>query len=111
MNKSEEGTQMNQVKKKPIISVLMLLVLVFSLFLSEYYVISHVQHDCTGDDCPICIQIDRCLNTLQSLTHCSAAPPVISAALIFIFSALAIAKGFESLFVKTLVALRVRLDQ
>jgi hypothetical protein len=102
---------MKQTKNKPIISILILLALVFSLFLSEYYVISHIQHNCTGDDCPICIQIDRCLNTLQSLTHGSAAPQTISVALIFVFSTLALAEGFELLFAKSLVALRVRLDQ
>lgn len=37
------------------------------LVLSVAYVVREANHDCIGDDCPVCICIEQCLNNLRTL--------------------------------------------
>lgn len=37
------------------------------IVLSVGYVIKEANHDCTGEDCPICVQIEQCLNNFRTL--------------------------------------------
>ena len=47
---------------------LMLAVATMSLIiLSVGYVVKEANHDCTGGDCPICVQIEQCLNNFRTL--------------------------------------------
>lgn len=43
-----------------IMAFMMLLVMLFSAF----FIVSHTDHDCTGEDCPICACISGCENIL-----------------------------------------------
>lgn len=58
-----------------VISMLMLSVMLFSTF----YVIQESDHDCCGDDCPICFQIDQCLSLLRNIGEGSAAIAITTA--------------------------------
>ena len=44
-----------------IMAAMMLLVMLFSSF----YIAAHADHDCTGEDCPICACIQQCENTIR----------------------------------------------
>ncbi len=44
-----------------ILSVLMLSVMMFSAF----YVTAEANHDCCGEDCPICVHIEQCESMLR----------------------------------------------
>ena len=57
------------------------LIAVFSL--SALFVVSHADHDCTGEDCPICQQIYLCTQTLKTLSIA-----VIAATVFFALAAL-----------------------
>ena len=46
-------------------AVLLLLVL-FILFASLYFVLHETRHDCTGEDCPVCRLIAICRDALKS---------------------------------------------
>ena len=47
---------------------LMLAVATMSLIvLSVVYVVKEANHDCTGENCPICVQIEQCLNNFRTL--------------------------------------------
>lgn len=37
------------------------------IILSVGYVVKEANHDCTGGDCPICVQIEQCLNNFRTL--------------------------------------------
>ena len=41
-----------------------LLVLVFSLLFSSVYMILEAEHDCTGEDCPVCAALLQCEENL-----------------------------------------------
>ncbi len=54
-------------KAKRIISTLLLICVVLTLVLSAFFVLSHAEHDCIGEHCPVCAQIHQIENTLKSL--------------------------------------------
>ena len=37
------------------------------LILSVAYIIAESNHDCTGDDCSVCVCIEQCLNNFRTL--------------------------------------------
>lgn len=43
--------------KKRILSILLCIALVAALVLSSAFIISHAHHDCSGEHCPICVQL------------------------------------------------------
>ena len=46
-----------------ILGMLILLIMLFS----SIYIASEVNHECRGEDCPICVCIQQCENTLHSI--------------------------------------------
>lgn len=69
-------------KKRILAAVLTALVLVVMLS-SSLFIIEHADHDCTGEDCPICQQIYLCTQTLKTLSIA-----VIAATVFFALAAL-----------------------
>lgn len=70
------------------ISTLLLVALLFSGF----YIAFEADHDCTGEDCPICICIHQCETILNQLGYAAAllfsvVVPIFSIALFIMFSA------------------------
>ena len=55
----------NRMSKKIISGVAAILFLAIMLF-SSFYIAAEADHDCTGEDCPICAVIHQCENTLSS---------------------------------------------
>ena len=53
-------------RNRLIASVLALTVVLVMLF-SVCFVIAEADHDCIGEDCPICYQINICENALRSI--------------------------------------------
>lgn len=47
-----------------IMGILMLLIILFSAF----YIAAEADHDCTGEDCPICACIHQCEKTLYQIS-------------------------------------------
>lgn len=37
------------------------------IILSVCYIVKETNHDCTGEDCPVCVQIEQCLNNFRTL--------------------------------------------
>ena len=56
-------------KKRNRIAALLLAVTILVIMLySAFFVAAEADHDCVGEGCPICYQIDACQNTLKSLS-------------------------------------------
>ena len=53
--------------KRRIISILMILLIVFVLVSSFWFILHETHHDCTGEDCPVCAMIAVCRNTLKTV--------------------------------------------
>jgi hypothetical protein len=51
-----------------------------SLF-SENFIINHAAHECCGEGCPVCMQIQEAGNFLRSLKSLSSQPPFFPGAM------------------------------
>ena len=72
-------------KKRNRIAALLLAVTILVIMLySAFFVAAEADHDCVGEGCPICYQVDACQNTLKSLSlavcvtgFCGVAVPLV----------------------------------
>ncbi len=48
-------------KRERIAAAVLALLAVFVMLSSAFFIIAHADHDCTGEDCPICEQICACV--------------------------------------------------
>ena len=55
-------------KKKRIISLIVAVAVFFVMLYSALFIVSHAEHDCVGENCPICYQISVCQNALKNLS-------------------------------------------
>ena len=44
-----------------------MMAVLFVMLLSFLYVSQHIDHDCTGEDCPICAEMMTCANNIRSI--------------------------------------------
>ena len=84
---------------------LMLLVIVL---LSTLFIAAEADHDCPGEDCPVCICIQMCKNTLRSFSNWTAA------LFVFVITAVFVMLTSDTLvsaaFLDALVSKKVRLN-
>lgn len=52
---------------RKITSLTMIIIVFFVVVLSTFYIAHEYHHDCDGDECPICILIEQCENTLKQI--------------------------------------------
>ena len=87
--------------------IMLVMVLVFMLF-STFYIVAEADHDCAGEDCPVCACLQQCENTLSQIGFGAATAvfswmPLVSILLLLCFSACNPSQG-------TLVSLKIRLN-
>lgn len=92
---------------KRIIAGIMVIMLLAIVLFSAFYIAAEADHDCTGDDCPICACIQQCENILNQVgdgaARVSMAAPVIFLLLFVLFPA-------QSIPQETLISRKVRLN-
>lgn len=76
----------NNLKRK--IALFVALGLLIVIFFSEIYIITHVHHDCSGNDCPICAQILKLEETIQNIGAAIIRAVVLFAVLYFLIESL-----------------------
>lgn len=54
-------------ESKKISSLIIALLLSVLVLFSAFYIIAESSHDCTGEDCPICVCIQICEHTLHQI--------------------------------------------
>lgn len=54
-------------KMKKLSSILMACVLLVVLIGSYTFIAGHMRHDCIGEDCPICAELEMAENTIMNL--------------------------------------------
>ena len=87
-----------------IMAVMMLVV----MFVSSFFIAAHADHDCTGEDCPICACIHQCENTIRGA---GSDITVMSAVIIpVLISLLLMSFGVPSFQWDTPVSVKVRLN-
>ena len=93
---------------KRIAAGIMGLMMFIAVLFSAFYIAAEADHDCCGEDCPICACIQQCENTLRGIGDGTAEQlsAVIPVMLIFLVAALPIAVLSQ----ETLVSRKVRLN-
>ena len=87
--------------------VIGLMMLVFVLF-SAFYIAAEADHDCCGDDCPVCSCIRNCENTLRGIGEGAALQ--LSAVITVLFVLLIAAVLAAAIPQETPVSRKVRLN-
>ncbi len=87
-----------------LLSVLMISVMLFSAF----YVVSEANHDCCGDCCPVCAQIDQCNAVLRSAGEGTAALSMTILLTLIVSELLIMAD--KNVYLPTLITQKIRLN-
>lgn len=80
MNISSGKTHNNKLR---FAAAVMALAVLFFVFLSVFFIAHEADHDCTGDDCPVCALIQMCENNIRQLGNGTSAAAA-EAALVFL---------------------------
>ena len=95
-------------KAKRIAAGVMSLALLLVILLSSLFLIAEADHDCAGEECPICAVMQTCVNVLRRFGE--AAIILLAAAasvIVFVFAAVSDAAVFAQ---ETPVSRRIRLN-
>lgn len=93
---------------KRILSGTMAALFLAVMLFSSFFIAVEADHDCTGEDCPICAVIHQCENTLRSVNDGQAVQAVIVP---FMLSCLLAAFLYKPYLVQeTPVSEKVRMD-
>lgn len=95
-------------KKRRIVAMLLAVTVLFVMVYSALFIAVESGHDCIGESCPICCQLNACRNTLKNLS--------LAACAVFFFAALTytlcrfVFACAEHVYYYTLVNLKIKLS-
>lgn len=55
------------VKSKKIVAAILGMSMLFVLLFSLFYILAEANHDCAGEDCPICACIQQCEHNIRQM--------------------------------------------
>ena len=93
---------------KRIATILMIAVMCMTLAFATYYVVYEYEHECVGEACPVCIQIDTFEAVVKTFDAAPAIMTIITA--IFFFAVLSVQHILTSDLRPTPVSLKVKLS-
>ncbi len=95
------------IAKRTLAGIMGLMMLVIVLF-SSFYVAAEADHDCTGEDCQVCVILHQCENILRRAGEAAA---VLSAAVLpVLFTILAVLCLAAAVLQETPVSQKVRMN-
>lgn len=93
--------------KQKLLSVTLALLLCSVVMFSAFYVVAENNHDCSGENCPICFQINMCESTVKSIGTAVVAVACLAVTVfVLILNNL---KDSDSYLLETPVSLKVKL--
>lgn len=94
--------------KRRVFAAATCLVLLLVMFSSAAYIILEAHHDCAGENCPICHEIQICRQVLNTLGTASAGRPALAFFILFAF--LLTCAPVRAATAVTLISLKVKLS-
>ncbi|MCR5332257.1 MAG: hypothetical protein K6E62_13900 [Lachnospiraceae bacterium] len=82
--------------------------MLFIVLFSSLFIAAEADHDCVGDDCPICVCIQQCENTLHGI--CDGTVALSSVVFSFIFILFVVAIPVAAVISNSPVSRKVRLN-
>lgn len=97
-------------KNKRIYAYLAALLVTAVLLLSGLFIVTYAQHDCTGEDCPVCAELQVCAATIRLITEAAGTGAIII--LTYIITEKILLSYQSGLYLRpvSLVSLKIRLD-
>ncbi len=94
-------------RKKRILALLIAAAVFFVMIFSALYIAAESNHNCIGENCPICCQINACRNTLKNLSSAVFTAAFAAAFTYFLCRSISACTNITPSF--TLVSLKVKL--
>ena len=95
-------------KKKRIAALFLAVTVLFVMLYSALFIAAEAGHDCVGENCPICYQINICQNTLKNLSLAVSAAAFAAAFTYTLCRSISVCTDYAQSF--TLVSLKVKLS-
>ncbi len=93
--------------KRKITALILAAVILLAVAASLFIIIHEADHDCSGEDCPVCALIEACTDTIRSVSLLIAVAIIVSSAVLFAFSGIYLQKYF--CIPQTPVSLKIKL--
>ena len=91
-----------------ILAIIITMFLLLTLIFSFLFIVENVHHTCTGEDCPICMEIEAAINTISGF---KALPVILfSMAVICVFTQICTEDNLSNCGKNTLITLKVKLQ-
>ena len=94
-------------KKKRIAALVLAVIVLFVMLYSALFIAAEADHDCVGENCPICYQINVCQNALKNLSLAVSAAAFAAAFTYTLCRSISACSDFATSC--TLVSLKVKL--
>ena len=65
------------VKHKKIFAFVTAFLVTAVLLLSGFFIVTHTEHECTGEDCPVCAELQACAATIRLITEAAGTGAVV----------------------------------
>ena len=98
---------MQNKKAKRITAWVVMVATVLVILFSTYYLVEHSYHNCTGNECPICMVMEQCSNNLKTMST----DFVFACTSLFILTSLLKEVHYElNIFNNSLISQKVRMN-
>ena len=98
------------VKHKKIFAFVTAFLVTAVLLLSGFFIVTHTEHECTGEDCPVCAELQECAATIRLITEAAGTGAIVIFAYIITQKLLSSYQTGLYLCPVSLVSLKIRLD-
>lgn len=98
-------TNVNRIKKYAVVLSILIL---FGLYMSSYLDALELYHDCTGEDCPICLMLEQSVNVIRQLGNAICITAIVDV-FYLLFESVRNYASHPVVF-KTLVDCKIRMD-
>ena len=98
------------IKHKRIFAFLTAFLVAAVLLLSGLFIVTHAEHECTGEDCPVCAELQECAATIRLITEAAGTGAIVIFAYIITQKLLSSYQTGLYLCPVSLVSLKIRLD-
>lgn len=111
MGKQKGGDEVSYlVKHKKIFAFVTAFLVTAVLLLSGFFIVTHTEHECTGEDCPVCAELQACAATIRLITEAAGTGAVVIFAYIITQKLLISYQTGLYMCPVSLVSLKIRLD-
>ncbi len=97
-------------KRNAVAAVMITALILFVLLFSSFYMAAEADHDCSGEDCPVCVVLLQCQQAVKRISGSAPGTAVITLLLISATGIILLPVSDSFISYPTLVSRKIRLD-